>query len=61
MRFAFVTVYFALLTILVPLSATAQTTVPADKPESGTGRTLTPETKGQKQPQGWTGLTNTGQ
>jgi hypothetical protein len=33
---------------------------PADKPESRTGRTQTPETKGQKQPQGWTGPTNTG-
>jgi len=33
---------------------------PADKPESSTGRTQTPETKGQKQPQGWTGPTSTG-
>jgi len=33
---------------------------PADKPESSTGRAQTPETKGQKQPQGWTGPTNTG-
>ena len=33
---------------------------PADKPEYSTGRTQTPETKGQKQPQGWTGPTNTG-
>ena len=31
----------------------------ADIPESSTGRTITPETKGQLQPQGWTGPTNT--
>ena len=31
----------------------------ADKPESSTGRTITPETKGQLQPQGWTGPINT--
>ena len=31
----------------------------ADKPESSTGRTVTPETKGQLQPQGWTGPINT--
>ena len=30
-----------------------------DKPESSTGRTVTPETKGQLQPQGWTGPINT--
>jgi hypothetical protein len=38
----------------IPASIHAQNNVPADKPESSTGRTLTPETKGQKQPQGWT-------
>lgn len=27
----------------------------ADKPETSTGRTVVPETKGQLQPQGWTG------
>jgi hypothetical protein len=32
----------------------------ADKPVYGTGRTPTPETKGQKQPQGWTGPVDTG-
>ena len=31
----------------------------ADKPESSTGRTVTPETKGQLQPQGWTGPIST--
>jgi hypothetical protein len=31
----------------------------ADKPESSTGRTVTPETKGQLQPEGWTGPINT--
>jgi hypothetical protein len=31
----------------------------ADKPESSTGRTVMPKTKGQLQPQGWTGPTNT--
>ena len=31
----------------------------ADKPESSIGRTVTPETKGQLQPQGWTGPINT--
>ena len=33
---------------------------PSDKSEYSTGRTQTPETTGQKQPQGWTGPTNTG-
>ena len=33
---------------------------PADKSEYSTGRTQSPETKGQKQPQGWTGPINTG-
>lgn len=31
----------------------------ADKPEYPTGRTVSPETKGQLQPQGWTGPINT--
>jgi hypothetical protein len=31
----------------------------AEKPESSTGRTIAPETKGQLQPQGWTGPINT--
>jgi hypothetical protein len=33
---------------------------PPMKSESSTGRTGTPETKGQLQPQGWTGPINTG-
>src|SRR5262249_50710932 len=49
------------LTIFVPSWVNAQNTVPADKSEWSTGPTLTPETKGQKQPQGWTGPTNTGE
>jgi hypothetical protein len=32
----------------------------ADNPEYGIGRTQTTETKGQKQPQGWTGPIDTG-
>lgn len=40
--------------------ASAQTPAP-DKPEldQSTGRTVTPETKGQLQPQGWTGPIDT--
>jgi hypothetical protein len=33
---------------------------PSDKSQHSTGRTQTPETTGQKQPQGWTGPINTG-
>jgi hypothetical protein len=61
MKFVFIALSLTCLTIFVPASVNAQNTVPADKPESSTGPTLTPETKGQKQPQGWTGPTNTGQ
>jgi hypothetical protein len=32
----------------------------SDKSEHSTGRTIVPETKGQKQPQGWTGPIETG-
>ena len=40
--------------------AQAQTdTKNADTPEYSTGRTVTPQTKGQLQPQGWTGPINT--
>jgi len=60
MRFAFIAVCVIGLTIFVPTLVIAQNTVPADKPESTTGSTVTPETKGQKQPQGWTGPINTG-
>jgi len=61
MRFSSIGVCLTWLTIFFASSVNAQNTVPADKPESTTGRTLTPETKGQKQPQGWTGPINTGQ
>lgn len=41
--------------------ASAQTPAPEKLPDSAqsTGRTVTPETKGQLQPQGWTGPINT--
>ena len=62
-RCGFYASVFALtwLTIFFASSVNAQNSVSADKPESTTGHTLTPETKGQKQPQGWTGPINTGQ
>ena len=47
MRFVSFAVCLSWLTIFVPSSVNAQNTVPADKPESSTGPTLTPETKGQ--------------
>ena len=59
MRFVSIVICLTWLTICVPNSVIAQNTTPADKPESSTGRTLTPETKGQKQPQGWSGPINT--
>src|SRR5262245_30369727 len=58
MRFAFIACLVC-ANILASASARAQN-APADKPDSSTGQTQTPETKGQKQPQGWTGPTNTG-
>jgi hypothetical protein len=61
MRFVSIAVCLSWLTIIVPSSVNAQNTVPADKPESTTGPTLTPETKGQKQPQGWSSPVNTGE
>ena len=61
MRFVSVALCLTSLAIFVPGSVTAQNTNPVDKPESSTGPTLTPETKGQKQPQGWTGPTTTGE
>ena len=61
MRFLVISVCLTWLTIFVAGSVNAQNTVPADKSEYSTGRTLTPETKGQKQPQGWTGPINTGE
>jgi hypothetical protein len=61
MRVSPIGVCLTWLTIFFVSSVNAQNTVPADTPESSTGRTLTPETKGQKQPQGWTGPIGTGQ
>ena len=61
MRFSSICVCLTWLTIFFTSSVNAQNTAPADEPKSTTGRTLTPETKGQKQPQGWTGPINTGQ
>lgn len=59
MRFALFAV--ALASILTVQSASVRAAdQPPDKPEYGTGRTQTPETKGEKQPQGWTGPTTTG-
>jgi hypothetical protein len=61
MRLVSIAISLTWLAIFVSSSANAQNIVPADKPDSSTGPTLTPETKGQKQPQGWTGPINTGQ
>lgn len=54
----FITVLASALT--GPMASIHAADQPADKPEYGTGRTQTPETKGEKQPQGWTGPTTTG-
>jgi hypothetical protein len=61
MRFLSGAICVTWLAIFCSGPAIAQNTVPPDKPDSSTGRTLTPETKGQKQPQGWTGPTTTGE
>jgi hypothetical protein len=59
MRFAFIAACLVCANAFATTPAHADDP-PADKPESSTGRTQTPETKGQKQPQGWTGPTSTG-
>ena len=59
MRFALFAVALASILTVQPASVRAADQ-PPDKPEYGTGRTQTPETKGEKQPQGWTGPTTTG-
>jgi len=46
--------------LMGPMASIHAADQPADKPEYGTGRTQTPETKGEMQPQGWTGPTTTG-
>ena len=54
---------FAYIAICVACGTVFATSIHADdssKSESSVGRTQTPETKGQKQPQGWTGPTDTG-
>ena len=53
-----------IVTCSVLLAGVAWAQVPpenknADKPQSPNGRTVSPETKGQLQPQGWTGPINT--
>jgi hypothetical protein len=59
MRFAFFAAAMA-LALALPMLSVRAADPPADKPEYGTGRTQTPEIKGEKQPQGWTGPTITG-
>jgi len=59
MRVTLIATCLVCTNILAPAFARAENT-PSDKPEYSTGRTQTPETKGQKQPQGWTGPTDTG-
>ena len=58
MRMLSVDASLAWLTLVFAGGAGAQNTSPPDKPESSDGRTQTPETKGRKQPQGWTGPTD---
>jgi hypothetical protein len=57
MRLAFIAVSLICANAFATALAQADNP-PADKPGSSTGRTQT--TKGQKQPQGWTGPTDTG-
>ena len=56
------TLFIAVLASVLagPMASIHAADQPADKPEYATGRTQTPETKGEKQPQGWTGPTTTG-
>ena len=58
MRFA----YIAIFPICIASFATSVQAedLNTDKSVYSTGRTQTPETKGQKQPQGWTGPIETG-
>jgi hypothetical protein len=59
MRVTFIAVCLACVFGIVPGSAWAEDK-PADKSGYSTGRQQTPETIGQKQPQGWTGPIETG-
>jgi hypothetical protein len=55
-----ITIGFLALAVLAG-PAMAQSAAPdSDKSQHSTGRQQTPETKGQLQPQGWTGPINTG-
>lgn len=58
MRLALFATCLTAATGLASISARADDS--SGKSEHSTGRTQTPETLGQKQPQGWTGPTNTG-
>jgi len=59
MRIAFVAACFASAASFAAMPAKAEDP-PADKSGYSTGRTQTPEQKGEKQPQGWTGPITTG-
>jgi hypothetical protein len=58
MRFAFFAVGLACTAVFAIVPARADDK--SDKSEYSTGRTQTPEVKGEKQPQGWTGPITTG-
>ena len=58
MRLALIVICLTGATGLASISARADDS--SGKSEHSTGRMQTPETLGQKQPQGWTGPTNTG-
>jgi len=59
MRFAFIAACLVCANTFATAPARAEDS-PADKSAYSTGRTQTPETKGQQQPQGWTGPISTG-
>ena len=59
MRFAYIAI-FPICIASFATSVQAEGTRNTDKSVYSTGRTQTPETKGQKQPQGWTGPIETG-
>ena len=58
MRFAYIAIFpICIASFVTSVQAEDSNT---DKSVYSTGRTQTPETKGQKQPQGWTGPIETG-
>jgi hypothetical protein len=59
MRFAFIAACLVCITGFA-WAQTRNDDRPADKSGHSTGRTVTPEAKGEKQPQGWTGPITTG-